>query len=111
VVTILDRPLECKYNDLSEIAVTFRAKGVATMQDTSSRIEGYLLAAFLGAAVGDVVALLVTRAIPGMMAGMMARIGGGGVRPGGDVTADDAGLQWGPVVSVALQTEIGYAVN
>ncbi|MBN1813698.1 MAG: hypothetical protein JXA14_17795 [Anaerolineae bacterium] len=85
------------------------------MQDTSSRIEGYLLAAFLGAAVGDVVALLVTRAIPGMMAGMMqnmmARIGGGGVRPGGDVTADDAGLQWGPVVSVALQTEIGYAVN
>lgn len=42
------------------------------MDDTHARPEGYLLAALIGAAGGGLLVLLASRAIPNLMAGMMA---------------------------------------
>ena len=59
------------------------------MQDTESRLWSYVLVGALGAAIGGVVVLLVTRALPNMMSQMMsgmmrnmaAQMGEGGCSP------------------------------
>jgi len=71
------------------------------MSDSEVRFKGYALATVVGAIAGGVGVAIATRAIPRVMSAIMSGMtrkhdgsdGGGRLRPGGDVTADDSGLR------------------